>query len=229
MAGESDGARAPIQHTRQVTIDALCEHFANDTLSIEEFERRVDSAHAATSSQELKALLEDLPGRAAVPAVRGASTPAPRHGTELASPSQVKESEYVVAVFGGSGRSGRWRPARHNYAVAVFGGAELDFREAILPPGVTELKVYTVFGGVEVIVPPGLNVESRGIALMGGFEHVSDEPTSLDADAPTLRITGVALMAGVDVNVRHPGETARDARRRRRLERREMRKRLRGG
>jgi hypothetical protein len=105
----------------------------------------------------------------------------------------------------------------------------LDFREALLPPGVTELKVYTVFGGVEVIVPPGLNVESRGIALMGGFEHVSDELTSPDPDAPTLRITGIAVMAGVDVNVRHPGETARDARRRRRLERRELRKKLRGG
>jgi len=229
MAGESGGARAPIQHTRQVTIDALCEHFANDALTIEEFERRVETAHAARSSDELKDLLKDLPGSGNLPAVRDGETPATRPDAPLASTDHAKESEYVVAVMGGSGRSGRWRPARHNYAVAVFGGAELDFREALLPPGVTELKVYTVFGGVDVIVPPGLNVESRGMALMGGFEHVSDELAAPDPLAPTLRITGVALMAGVDVNVRHPGETARDARRRRRLERREMRKRLRGG
>jgi hypothetical protein len=36
-------------------------------------------------------------------------------------------------------------------------------------------------------------------------------------------------MAGVDISVRHSGETASDARRRRKLERREQRRRLRGG
>jgi hypothetical protein len=231
MVGEPDGANAPLNHTRQVTIDALCEHFANDVMSIEEFEKRVESAHAATTSDELQELLRDLPSSGGLPAVRDAATgaPAPRREYSVASPAQVKEREFVVAVLGGSNRAGRWRPARKNFAVAVCGGAELDFREAIMGPGVTELQIYTMWGGVEVIVPPGLNVESHGIALMGGFEHAGDQLHSPDPDAPTLRITGLALMAGVDISVRHSGETASDARRRRKLERREQRRRLRGG
>jgi predicted membrane protein len=52
-----------------------------------------------------------------------------------------------------------------------MGGSELDFREAVMGPGVTELQIFAVCGGVEVVVPPGLNVESHGIAIMGGFEH----------------------------------------------------------
>jgi hypothetical protein len=198
-------------------------------MSIEEFERRVETAHAATTSDELRELLRDLPSGGHLPAVVDPETGAPAPRPSAWSSAQVKEREFVVAVLGGSNRAGRWRPARKNFAVAVCGGAELDFREAVMGPGVTELQIYTIWGGVDVIVPPGLNVESHGIALMGGFDHAGDQLQSPDPDAPTLRITGLALMAGVGISVRHSGETASDARRRRKLERREQRRRLRGG
>ena len=58
---------------------------------------------------------------------------------------------------------------------------------------------------------PGLHVESHGIAILGGFEHAGDNIHTTDPHAPTLRITGVACMGGVDVTTRHSGETARDA------------------
>ena len=218
-----------MNHTRQVTIDALCEHFANDVMTVEEFEQRVDRAHTASSSDELEELLRDLPASGDLPAIVESASPAQVPEYRVTSAASVKEKEFVVAVLGGSTRKGRWRPARKNFAISVLGGTELDFREAVMGPGVTDLQVYTMCGGVEIIVPPGMNVESHGLALLGGFEHVADSVHHPDPHAPTLRITGVALLGGVDVRVRHPGETARDARRRRRLERREQRKRLRGG
>ena len=116
-----------------------------------------------------------------------------------------------------------------NQTIAVMGGVELDFREALLPRGVTELKVYAIMGGVEVIVPPDLNVESHGIGIMGGFDHAGNEMQHPDPNAPVLRVSGIALMGGVDIKVRHPGESARDARRRRRQERRDRRRALRRG
>jgi hypothetical protein len=130
----------------------------------------------------------------------------------------------VIAVLGGTGRKGRWSPARNNFVISVMGGAELDFREAILPPGVTEVQIYTVWGGVEIVVPPDLHVESHGFALMGGFEHAAEGAVAPGPGAPTLRITGFAVMGGVDISVRRPGETVRDARRRRRIERKERRR-----
>lgn len=228
MVEESEGPRAPVDHTRQMTIDALCEHFANDVMDVDEFERRVDAAHLASTSEELKRLLRDLPSQN-LPATRepGAHTVEQRSFTVASSASQ-NEKEYVIAVLGGTSRKGRWTPARSNYAVAVCGGTELDFREAVMAPGVTDVKVFTMWGGVEIIVPPGLHVESRGIALLGGFDHVADSVHPPDPMSPTLRITGVALMGGVDISVRHQGETARDARRRRRIERREQRRLRRG-
>jgi hypothetical protein len=220
MTEESGGHRPSMGQSRQMTVDALCEHFANDVMSVEEFEKRVEAAHKASTADELKALLQDLPG-AAVPAVRSAeAVPAPKPEYKVTAAAHVKEREYMVAVLGGSRRKGGWSPARRNYAVAVMGGCELDFREARLGPGVTDLRVFAVWGGIDIIVPPGLNVESHGIGLLGGFDYVSDvEPG--DPNAPTLRISGLACMGGVEINVRYPGESARDARRRRRLERKE--------
>lgn len=232
MIQEGEGGSSLSEQTRQITIDALMEHFANDVMDVEEFERRVDVAHKAETSEELKELLRDLPGGGDLPAVQGETgrgEPARTREYSVTSASQVEERGFVVACLGGSSRRGRWTPARRNYAIAVMGGAELDFREAVFGPGVTEVQVYALWGGVDIIVPPGINVESHGIAIMAGFDHSADSPPTGDTNQPTLRITGLAVMAGVDVSVRHPGESARDARRRRRSERREQRRRLRGG
>jgi hypothetical protein len=226
-AAGDDSLATPLDHTRQVTIDALCEHFANDVMDVEEFERRVDVAHTASSNAELRELLRDLPG-GNLPAVSGTGAVAAR-GYAMTTADRVKARSFAVAVLGGTHRKGRWTPARTNFAIAIMGGADLDFREAVLGPGVTELQVFTMWGGVEVIVPPGLNVESHGIGIMGGFDHAADTRAMPDPTAPTLRISGVALMGGVDITVRNPGESARDARRRRRQERRETLREVRDG
>jgi hypothetical protein len=226
MTGEPGGAPSPpLDHTRQLTIDALCEHFANDVMSVEEFERRVDRAHGAASVDELRSLLQDLPGGNLPVPTDGASVPAVARDFTVTTADRVKDRSFAVAVLGGTRRAGQWSPARDNYAIAVMGGAEIDLREAVMGPGVTELHVYTLWGGVEVIVPPGMNVESHGIGILGGFEHAPDR--SPDPTAPTLRVTGLAVMGGVDITVRHAGESARDARRRRRQERRDRAKGLR--
>ena len=196
-------------------------------MSVEEFEQRVDAAHSAKSVEDLKELLQDLPGGNLPAVAQQATVPAP--APMVTAAAHVKDREFVVAVLGGSSRKGRWSPARKNIAVAVMGGAEIDFRDAVMGPGITELQVYTMWGGVEVIVPPGLHVESHGIAILGGFEHAGDNIHTTDPHAPTLRITGFACMGGVDITTRHSGETARDARRRKKLERKEQRRISKGG
>lgn len=130
----------------------------------------------------------------------------------------------MVAALGGVDRRGRWIPARQNFSIAVMGGIHLDFREALLPPGPTEVWIFTVMGGAEIIVPPGLSVESDGVAILGSFEHREDASLQEDPDAPILRLKGMALMGGVEVSIRLPGESARDAKRRIRHARRGRRR-----
>jgi len=200
--------------SRQAVIDALMEHFAQDRLSVEEFERRVDSVHQAESNDDLRKLLQDLPS-GDLPVRRDEVTPAyPERAQASVPASRVKETGLMVAALGGVERKGRWIPARKNYAVAVMGGLNLDFREALLPPGETEVWLFTIMGGAEIIVPPGLTVESDGVAILGGFAHQEDASINTDPNAPILRLRGLSILGGVDVTIRYPGESVRDAKRR---------------
>ena len=70
MSNDGGKSRAP-QGQRQAAIDRLMEAFAEDVLDVDEFERRLDRAHAATTSDELQALLSDLPSQSNLPAAPG--------------------------------------------------------------------------------------------------------------------------------------------------------------
>jgi hypothetical protein len=215
--------------TRQKAIDALCEHFANDALSVEEFERRVDKAHKAESMAEVRKLLADLPS-GDLPVRREEVTTTAMERPQASVPaSRVKERGFLLAALGGVSRRGRWIPARQTYAFSVLGGMTLDFREALLPPGETEVWIFSAMGGAEIIVPPGLPVECDGMAILGGFEHREDASVSEDPNAPLLRIRGLSVMGGVEVTTRYPGETNREAKRRRRFERKKNRQQKRLG
>ncbi|MFO7587100.1 MAG: DUF1707 domain-containing protein [Gemmatimonadota bacterium] len=205
----------PLEERKESAVRRLGAHFAEDHLTVEEFESRVDLVYGAASAAELETLFAGLPAlrSAALPERAEAALPA------RARPEDVRGHGLVIAVMGGSERKGSWTPPHRLLTLALMGGAGLDLREARFGPGLTEITIIAVMGGVEVIVPPGLAVETHGFAFMGGFEGYDQPSVDPDPEAPRVRIRGVALMGGVEVAVRLPGESPRDAKRRRRAER----------
>jgi hypothetical protein len=206
-----------LRQRRELTISRLCEHFARDDIDADELERLIDGAHQAKSLAELEALTAALPSL---------ERPSPRQreeSMELATLSSRPEQQLVLAVMGGAVRKGGWRPGRNVYVTAFMGGACLDFREANLDAGVTEVYVLAIMGGVEIIVPPGLRVESNGIGIMGGFDHGGPGTASSDPRAPVLRVSGLAMMGGVEIRERAPGEDPRTRRAELRDQRRALR------
>lgn len=204
-----------LRDSRERAIARLSDAFAHDHLDLEEFERRLGIAHRTDSIAELTVLTQDL---VAAPEVAPSAEPAP--GTTRALvPGRQKEQQTLAAIIGGTSRKGHWTPPRRLRVIAVMGGAELDFREAAFAPGVTEVHITAVMGGVQIIVPPQLAVEMEGLAIMGGFEHSERAPVQPDPDRPVLRVSGVAVWGGVHIETRLPGETEEDAHTRRRAHR----------
>jgi hypothetical protein len=222
MSSESKPTLVTVRDHRDRTIDALSEHFARDDLSMEEYEERVDRAHCATSIAALEQLLSDLEP-IEKPSV--ALTLPDQTALEVSRPGRKR----VVAIMGGVDRKGQWVVPSELRVSAIMGGVDLDFREALIAPGITEVKVHAVMGGVDIIVPPNVAVEAEGFAIMGGFEEMHRAPAAPDPDRPLLRISGFAFMGGVDIETRMPGETWWQARKRARKERKELRARERGG
>jgi hypothetical protein len=206
-----------LRRRREEVIELLSDSYAADLLTIEQFEHRLDEAHRANDMTSLEALVADLEG---VKPTKHAPSVA------MVPAKQVARSRNVVAIMGGATRSGQWTLPRKLRVFTLMGGADIDLREAAFPPGLTEISIFSVMGGVDVIVPPNLPVECDGIAIMGGFDSLERTSSAIDSDpdAPRLRITGFAMMGGVDVSTRLPGESAREARKRLKREQKEKTK-----
>jgi hypothetical protein len=59
-------------------------------------------------------------------------------------------------------------------------------------------------GGIEIVVPEGVEVEVSGFAFMGGRgEHIAE--TRPIPGAPRIHVRAYALMGGVDVRSRPSG------------------------
>jgi hypothetical protein len=79
---------------------------------------------------------------------------------------------------------------------AIMGGVEADLRQAGIV-GRADLAVFTLWGGVEVKVPPGWRVEVGGLPLLGGWENKTVAPE--DPYAPVLHVNAVCVMGGVEI------------------------------
>ena len=61
-------------------------------------------------------------------------------------------------------------------------------------------------GGVELHRSRGVRVEAIGAGVMGGFGASAGDTMASDRRAGVLRVTGLAIMGGVDVKVREPSK-----------------------
>lgn len=101
----------------------------------------------------------------------------------------------IENVFGGSEQIVLDPEFKGGEITSVFGGAKLDLRKTSLPEGITVLEVNVVFGGVEVYVPLGWNIELKIDSILGGF---NDKRTGLEVvDASRkLLIKGSCVFGG---------------------------------
>ena len=116
----------------------------------------------------------------------------------------------VVSIFSGNEKKGRWELPRHMRVLSIFGSVKLDLRQALVAPGESVIETLTIFGSIEIIVPPELDVHCDGDAVMGAFTlHRSRKgPASMPAPpgAPLIRIIGDAYLGAVTVQVKAPRE-----------------------
>lgn len=79
---------------------------------------------------------------------------------------------------------------------AIFGGLTLDLSNALVADGAV-IDVCSAFGGIDIVLPPDVNVSIGTTSVFGG---VSDKrKTKTETGPATVYITGSCIFGGVDI------------------------------
>lgn len=181
--------------------------YAEGRLSREEHDERLDQAMSAKTFDELIPVTRDLVYTATP---RSPAASEPRASSQVDTGHASQEPERMVAIFGGVNRTGRWRIRRQTQAYAFFGGIDLDLRDAVFEAPVVEISGFWCFGGLDIKVPPGIEVRDETMGIFGGSDIARMAPA--EPGAPVLVIKGMCLFGGVSVKTPRPRRRDRDGR-----------------
>ena len=129
-----------------------------------------------------------------------------RRRTREASGADADTTLAVFAVLSGVKRISTAERFRGGEVTAFMGGAQLDLRQATIPPGEEAvLDIFAVMGGCEIIVPPSWTVVTPLVPVMGGIDDKRLAPLPGGAEslggrpAPRLVLRGLLMMGGIEI------------------------------
>lgn len=208
---------------RQQAIDALTKAWRDGRISRDEFQERSQTTLNVTFTDELDGLLADVGGlnwfdpQTAPAATSGQlevrDSWKSEHDDDLPvqwAPEGASGSAITVGFMSGMDRVGQWVVPAHHAAIGFWGGATLDLRDAVFTSPETTITCIGVMGGVEVIVPPEMDVHVTGIGFMGVFGwdklRYATPTRQPSPDNPRVTINGLGFWGGVGVTRKERGE-----------------------
>ena len=189
---------------REYVVDVLRGHCGAGRIDLDEFSERINKVYAARTIGELNDITADLPAVLEPTEVTTPATGRTRRGVR-----------WTIGILSGPTRRGRWRIEGETNALAFMGGVTLDLRDAEIAGDEITIRCTAIMGGIDIIVPEGVEVHSSGIPFMGGFDDKTADVPVLPG-TPIIKIKYFAMMGGVSVKSKaSPAEEAarKDARR----------------
>jgi len=102
------------------------------------------------------------------------------------------------AVFGGAENLITSQNFKGGETMALFGGVELDLRDAKLSPDGCKVHATALFGGVEIRVPTDWKVIVTGTPIFGGIENKSRGNTNGDS-SKEVHLHCTVAFGGVEI------------------------------
>src|SRR5699024_6558668 len=75
----------------------------------------------------------------------------------------------------------------------IFGSAEIDLREAIIPDEGAVMDLTTVFGSIEIMVPAHIQVEFTCLPIMGGWDDKTRRRSNEDDQCTVLKLNSLKV------------------------------------
>ena len=102
----------------------------------------------------------------------------------------------AMAVLAGVNRGNTSKTFRGGDLTAVFGGCQIDLRQAAIE-GEAVIDVFAMWGGIEIKVPENWSVSGRVTPILGGYEDKTRRVP--DGTNQRLLVRGLVIMGGVEI------------------------------
>jgi len=121
-----------------------------------------------------------------------------RNGTGFFGPSNP--DLHTFNIFGGSERQITAKNFRGGQLFAMFGGFDIDLRQADIDGDSAVIEATAIFGGGEIKVPTNWAVEVKGMGIFGAYDDKSRQlPPDPSRPSKKLVVKGVAMFGGIEI------------------------------
>lgn len=105
----------------------------------------------------------------------------------------------AMAIFSSTELSSQAIDFEGGSITTIFGGADIDLRDAMMIETGATIEVTVIFGGVTIRVPDNVQVEMSGLPIFGGWENNIRNRRDNDLYLPKLHIKCISVFGGVEV------------------------------
>jgi len=172
---------------REETVTRLQTAVGEGRIDLDEFGQRVDAAYAATTTDELDALLADLPG------------------DRVEIVGEVVDPGPISSVFGDIKLAATAGVPRK--AATFFGDVRIDLRGLRTAEDTVYLQLGTFFGDIEVIVSEGVAAQLEGWTFFGSRKTDLAAVPRLPG-TPRVVVRGWTFFGDLKLRSLAPGESA---------------------
>ena len=102
-----------------------------------------------------------------------------------------------TAIFWGFDRQITGKKFKGGSITAIFGGGDLDLRDADLDAGGAVIDITAIFGGVDIKLPESWAVEAHTTGIFGGADNRCKNPEK--HDGKRIVINATAIFGGIDI------------------------------
>ncbi|MET9253130.1 DUF1707 domain-containing protein [Streptomyces sp. NPDC003717] len=151
---------------REQAVRRLQRAYADEHISHEEMDARLERALTARTRADLAPVLVALPPE-----------PAPTTSTITAAAGRIR-------------RRGPWRVPRTLKIESAYGKLRLDLSRAIIDHPVTDIELQLGTGGAKITVPRNATVDTEGVSTPWKDLRYRPRTPAPGPPGPTIRITG---------------------------------------
>lgn len=193
-----------IEEVRGRALDAATKAFADNRLSLEQYESTAAKIQNALTISQIKASMQGIDGLDASSLFQGTQEAlSPKTPRTVKSESQQydlqeKAPDFYFCIMGERKLDGRTIRSTNVASITVMGSTVIDLRGVSIPTDGLHLDIIAVMGETKVLVSPGTEVRFSVIPVMGEaankMQRIHDEPYE-----GSIVIGGIALMGSVRV------------------------------